>query len=65
MNETANRFPPKNALAISGLGLQKAPDEVRCGFENDHNEDENFLQAHVQDLSPGLGCINMEDIRTF
>ena len=51
--------------AITGSGYHKTADEVRCRFENDHDEDEDLLQAHVHDLTPGFRGIDMENVRTF
>jgi hypothetical protein len=47
------------------IGLQETADEVRGGFYNDHDHDQDLLQAHVHDLPARFTRVDVQDICTL
>ena len=44
------------------IGLHEPADQLRQALHDDHHEDQDLLQAHVEDLATGLGGVDLEDV---
>src|SRR5208337_2103666 len=47
------------------IGLQETSDEVRCCLHNDHDNNQDLLQAHVHDLATRFARVDVQDICTL